>query len=104
MDDVAGGDQVDVPLVILLKREAIAMVAPTVGFDNHFLVGPEEVDEMPVDQDVDRWSRQIHLPTQSEEVDLRNRLRLQCLRIDFKGDPSQLSDALAPPPTGDDAR
>ena len=70
MDGVAGGDQVDVPLMIALEGGAVAVMAPAIGFNDDLLGGPEEVDEMALDQNVADWGLHIHLTPKGEEIDL----------------------------------
>ncbi len=72
VDVVAGGDQIDVNLMIVLKGGAITVVAVAVGFDYHPLARPEEVDEMLRDENVHLGQRQIRLATQSQEIDLHS--------------------------------
>jgi hypothetical protein len=79
------------------------VVAPAVGFDDHLLLAPEEVDEVALDQDVDGRRWQIDLPREGEKIDLRHGFRLQRLRIDLERDPPQLPHSLAAAPAGDDA-
>ena len=61
MDVVAGGHQVDVPLVIALEGGSIAVVAPAVGFDDHLLRRPKEIDEVALDQNIADRGLHIHL-------------------------------------------
>ncbi len=98
MDVVAGGDQVDIPLVIALEGGAVAVVAPAVGFDDDLLDRPEEIDEVALDQNVADRDLRIHLTPEREKVDLRDRFRLQSLGIHFQRDLPQTTDALAAPP------
>ena len=46
VDVVAGSGQLDVPLVVLLEGERVAVMAPAVGFDDDLGLGPEEIDEV----------------------------------------------------------
>ena len=54
MDVVASGDQIHVALVVVLKGGTIAVIGPAIGFNDDLLSGPEEVNEMSFDQNVDR--------------------------------------------------
>ena len=79
MDLVAGRRQRDGALVVALEGQAIAVVAVAVGFDDHPLGRPEEVDEIALDQDVDLRQREAGLAAEGQEVDLQwRRSRLDC--------------------------
>jgi hypothetical protein len=62
---VASGDEVDIGFMIALERPGVAMEAPTVGFDNHSLSRPEEVDQVARDQDIDRRLRHLRSAPES---------------------------------------
>src|SRR3982751_6891108 len=102
MDLVAGRGQIHVALVVVLEGGSVAVVAPAVGFDDHLLLRPEEVDEMPLDQDIDGRNQKADSAPEGQEIDLRDAFRLQRLRVDFEGDSPQLADALASAPAPDD--
>jgi hypothetical protein len=46
MNVIASSDEIDVGLVVVLKGQPIAVMAPTIGFHDHLLRRPKEVDEM----------------------------------------------------------
>ncbi|HEX3040468.1 MAG TPA: hypothetical protein VHP56_00055 [Solirubrobacterales bacterium] len=105
MDVVAGSDQVDVPLVIALEGGTIAVMAPAVGFDDDLLGGPEEIDEMALDQDIAGRDLHVRLTPEREEVDLGDRSGFQSLGVYFQRDLPQATDPLAAPPAiGDPAQ
>ncbi len=98
VDVVAGGDQVDVDLMIVLESKTIAVVAIAVGFDDHPLTRPEEVDEVLGDKNVHLGQRQIRLAAQSQEVDLHSRERIDGSRIHFRRNATEAAGALATAP------
>jgi hypothetical protein len=70
MDVVAGSDQIHVALVVILERGTVTVMGPAVSFDDDLLRRPEEVDEMPLHEDVDRWGHRILFSPKDQEVDL----------------------------------
>ena len=88
VDVIAGGDQIDVRGVVALKGRAIAMEGVAVDFNDDALGGPEEIDKMVSDEDVDLGHRQSVSTDQGQEVDLGHGTRLDRARVDFGGDAS----------------
>jgi len=52
MNVIASRDEIDVGLAVVLKGQAVPVVAPAISFHDHFLRWPKEVDEMTHGQDV----------------------------------------------------
>ena len=86
---VAGSGKRNGAFVIALEGESIAVVGIAVGFDDHPLLLPEEVDEIGTDHYVDMRLRQPLFATEREEVNLRRRLGLDGLRTDLVSYPTQ---------------
>jgi hypothetical protein len=70
VDPVSGLLKLHGPLMVDLEGGTIAVVGVSIGFDDHPLLGLEEVDEEPRDQDVDLRERNVENATESEEIDL----------------------------------
>jgi hypothetical protein len=78
--------------MIALERGAISVICVAVSFDDYSLLYPNEIDEPPFDQNIDRRQRQSGLPAQSQKIDLKWRASLDSPWIRSRNDPAEPSD------------
>lgn len=103
MHGVAGSCESDGVLVIALERRPIVVEGIAVGLDDHFRLWPIEVDEVPIDQDVDLGKGQAGPLTEGEEVDLERRDGVPRAGVNASGHPPEAAEASTPIALFDDA-
>jgi hypothetical protein len=86
----------------MLEGGAIVVVGVTIGLDDHARARPKEVDEYPLDEDIDLGGRQAGLPTESQEVDLQRRAGIDGMRVHLVDEASESAHSLSAPGPFDD--
>jgi hypothetical protein len=94
---VARGDQGCGALVVRLEGGSIPVVAICVGFDHDALGRPEEVHQVPVDENIHSGRRQALFPAEGKEIDLQARSGVPGVRMDPVDDRPESSYAFVTP-------